>query len=94
MRKLSQLIFSGFFILGFVGAIASADRAEENGVQANLAETTMLSLIQDVRTAQEAELINEGRWNMDVANYREDALARVEQLLARHDLDEENLTIK
>jgi hypothetical protein len=92
MERISRFIFRGFFVLGFVGAVASADRAEQNGIHVNLAETTMLSLIQDVRLAQEAEAINSGRWNMDVGNIQEDGLARVEQLLARHDLEDESLT--
>lgn len=73
-----RLFFLVLFVLGFIGAAASGADHDQNG---NQTESPVVSLIRDVRLAEEVNALNEGRWNQDVSNVKEDGLARVETLL-------------
>lgn len=73
-----RLLFLILFILGFIGAAASGADHDESG---RPTESPVASLIRDVRIAEEVNEINEGRWNQDVSDLRQDGLARVENLL-------------
>jgi len=77
VERFYRVIFLGLFILGFIGAVASADH-DGNGKND---KSSVESLIRDVRLAQQINDLNEGRWNQDVGNLKEDGLARVEDLL-------------
>ena len=76
MERLYRIVLLGMFILGFIGAVASADK---NQIQQEPSQ----SLIRDVRLAQEVNAVNDGTWNQDVANVNEDGLARVEAILSQ-----------
>ena len=79
MERVYRIVFLALFILGFIGAVASADRPT-----ADLTQDSVISLLKDVQVAQEANEINAGRWNLDVNNVNEDGLARVEELFAQN----------
>jgi hypothetical protein len=94
VERIYRAVFSALFILGFVGAIASANKdvmkplsgQAELKAQQQQEEVTAPksnSLIQDLRLAEEVNAINEGRWNQDVADINEDGLSRVEAILGR-----------
>ena len=80
MQTLFRLIFFGLFILGFIGAIASAHRTGDND-----SPSPMASLIQDVRLAQEVNALNQNRWNHDVADLNEEALSKVQVMFQNED---------
>ncbi|MDZ4678154.1 MAG: hypothetical protein SGI74_11680 [Oligoflexia bacterium] len=79
MERLYRVVFLALFIIGFVGAAASSS---QSGLGSD--ESALVSMIKDVRLAQEANEINEGRWNQNVQSLNEDSLARVEAVFA-HD---------
>ena len=91
MERIYRIIFLGLFILGFVGAVASADHnfstvSDAVGVDlspngAPEATSDNGSLIRDIRLAEEVNSMNEGRWNQDVTASNQDGLARVEAIL-------------
>jgi len=58
------------FIITFLGAVARADQE-------------LVSLIRDVRLAQEANDINTNKWNEEVAKINDEGLSKVEALLSK-----------
>ena len=86
MERIYRLVFLGLFVLGFVGAVASADLAGDNNASGvTTTESPVASLIRDVRLAEEINDLNKGRWNQDVQATNEDGLARVEELVNTQD---------
>ena len=77
MERIYRVVFLGLFVIGFVGAVASADRNGKDN-----SSTNIVSLLKDVRLAEEINALNTGRWNQDSANINEDGLSRVEALFA------------
>ncbi len=71
MERIYRVILFGLLIVGFLGAVASADSRD------------LVSMIKDIRLAQEVNDINSNNWNQDVANINEDGLSRVEALLSQ-----------
>lgn len=69
MERLYRVVFLALFILGFVGAIASADSSD-----------TFADLIHDIQLANEVDDINNGRWTQDTLDDHQDGLAKVEAL--------------
>ena len=80
MERLVRIIFLGLFIVGFVGALASPDKDESK----NGESSSIVSLLRDVSTADEADDINNGRWNQDIANNRSDSAFDVQKLLSKN----------
>ena len=78
MERIYRLIFLGLFVLGFIGAVASADHTGDNNESSG---PTVASLIRDVRLAEEINSLNKARWNQDVTDINQDGLARVEDLM-------------
>jgi hypothetical protein len=78
VERIYRVLFLALFIIGFVGAAASSNQSSPDDQVSPL-----VSLIKDVRLAQEANDINEGRWNQNTGNLNEDSLARVEALFAK-----------
>jgi hypothetical protein len=77
VERLYRIIFLALFILGFVGAVASADKVTPD----ISTEEPSRSLLNDLRLAEEVNAINEGRWNQDTDNIQEDGLSRIEAIL-------------
>ena len=75
MERIYRILLLAIFIVGFLGAIASADRNEGS----------LVDMIKDVKLAQEINDINGNKWNQDVADINEDGLARVEKFLSQGD---------
>ena len=86
MERLYRIVFLGLFVVGFVGVIASADleanRQTNKSVVAPVTSTSLGSLLEDIRTAQDVNEINAGRWNQDIQDVNHDSLVKVEALLA------------
>jgi hypothetical protein len=92
VERIYRLIFLGLFVLGFVGAVASADfTGENNNDGVTVTESPVASLIRDMRLAQEINDLNKGRWNQDVQATNEDGLARVEELVNTQDQSQQAL---
>ncbi|MBK9294320.1 MAG: hypothetical protein IPM57_07725 [Oligoflexia bacterium] len=75
MERLYKFILLGLFILGFVGAIAGVPNQGE--------QSSIISLIRDVRMAEEVNLINSGRWSIDQAQTQEVELDQIEKLFLK-----------
>jgi len=86
VERLYRIVFLGLFVVGFVGVIASADleanRQTNKSVVAPVTSTSLGSLLEDIRTAQDVNEINAGRWNQDIQDVNHDSLVKVEALLA------------
>lgn len=91
MERVYRLIFLGLFVLGFIGAAAVGSDHEENG---KATESPVAALVKDVRLAEEVNALNEGRWNQDVSDVRQDGLARVENLLSKDDQGQDTQEIQ
>ena len=76
VERMYRLLFLGLFVVGFLGAVASADRTG-NEVSA---QSSVISLIKDVRLAQEVNAINSGRWTEDKNELNAESLSHVEKL--------------
>jgi hypothetical protein len=76
VERIYRVIFLILFIMGFVGAAASAQHDDSNPDDVS----PMASLIRDVRLAQEVNDLNDGHWNDDVARINDQGLSRVEDL--------------
>lgn len=79
MERIYRVILFGLLVVGFLGAVASADHP----VQDASTSKDLLSMIKDIRMAQEVNDINSNNWNQDVANINEDGLSKVEALLSQ-----------
>lgn len=82
VERVYRLVFLVLFIVGFVGALASANKFGES----ELDESPVASLLRDVRLAQEVNDLNHHRWNQDVANINEDGLTKMENLIQTQDI--------
>ncbi len=68
MERIYRILFLGFFILGFIGVIASADLASPNSGL----DKTMIAFLKDIQSAQEANDINSGQWLNNFASLSDD----------------------
>jgi hypothetical protein len=76
VERLYRILLFALFIFGFVGTVMGTN---------DTGRASVVSLIKDVRTAQEANMINAGRWsiqNRDELN--SEALNQVEALFNDH----------
>lgn len=73
MERMYRLVLFGLFILGFVGAVAGGNTNRGT-------ESPVVSLLRDVRLAQEAHMINSGTWSIDADDSQEETLDQVEKL--------------
>lgn len=82
-QGLWRILFLGLFIVGFLGAIASSALSEDR--PEDQSKDDLVSMIKEIRLAQEVNDINANRWDQDVSNINEDGLSRVEALLSQQD---------
>jgi hypothetical protein len=81
MNKLRRAVFGLLFIIGVCGAlIGGSQTIADNNIPSE--ESPLAALIKSVKMAQEAQAINEGRWNVNVYDLQEDSLTQIEELLA------------
>jgi hypothetical protein len=88
VERLYRVVLFGLFILGFLGAAASADLVTNTGTESS--SKTLVSMIKDIRLVQEVNDINSNKWDQDVSNINEDGLSKVEALLTSDETQFEN----
>ena len=76
MERFYRIIFLALFILGFIGAVASAERTGQNGTS----ESNFISLLNDVKLVDEANQINAGRWNIESPSMASASLDQIETI--------------
>ena len=80
MERMYRSFLFALSIVGFLGVAASADL--KTGQDNKTSDKSLVEMIKDIHLAQEANVINNNKWNLDVANINEDGLSKVEQLLS------------
>lgn len=74
LKLVYRSLFMSFFIVGFIGAFASADRDDTDPTS-----KSFVAILKDMKEAQEIDEINNGKY--DVRNDKQDGISDVQALL-------------